>query len=79
MKPETMPDRYTAVHQAQTRAPSAYDDALGDALEAAFERGIHDLPGLVAALNAASVMAPDGSPWTEAEFAAIMRRLADSH
>ena len=74
-----MAGRYHAVHQAQTRAPTAYDNALGDALEAAFARGVRDLPGLVAALNDAGIAAPDGSRWTEAGFAGVMRGLADRH
>ena len=74
-----MAARYIALHQARTRAPTAYDDALGDAIEAAFARGIHDLPGLVAALNHAGIATPQGEPWTEQNFAPLMNALAEAH
>ena len=74
-----MTTRYVERHQARTRAPTAYDDALGDALEAAFARGIHDVPGLVAALNRAAIATPAGEPWTEQNFAAVMHTLAETH
>jgi hypothetical protein len=75
----SMASRYIERHQARTRAPTPYDDALGDALEAAFARNIHDVSGLVAALNAAGIRTPDGGPWTEENFPAVMHRLAESH
>lgn len=70
---------YIERYQARRRAPTPYDDALGDALEAAFARGIHDVPGLAAALNGAGIKTPDGGSWTEQNFPAIMRQLAESH
>ena len=74
-----MAARYIAVHQAQTRPPTAYDNALGDAIEAAFGQGIHNLPGLVAALNQAGIATPEGAPWTEQNLAPVMNALAEAH
>lgn len=72
-------ERFLSMHQARTRAPTAYDDALGDALEAAFARGIHDVPGLAAALNQAAIATPSGERWTEQNFPTVMRELAETH
>jgi hypothetical protein len=61
----------------QTRAlePTAYENALGDALEAAFDDGAETPADVVASLNAQALRAPDGEPWTEAGFLDEMRRL----
>ena len=69
------PDRYLDPHQARLREPTAFESLLGDALERAYGAGIHDLPGIVAALNRTGPNAPDGQPWTEANFSALMARL----
>ena len=52
-----------------------YTKALGDTLEALFDRKIHDLDGIVAGLNDAGVALPDGGRWTAARFMAEMARL----
>ena len=52
-----------------------YTKALGDALEALFDRGIHDLDGIVAGLNGAGVAPPEGGRWTAGVFMAEMARL----
>jgi hypothetical protein len=60
----------------QTRAaewPAALS-ALGDALEAVLATGVHDLPGIVAGLNAAGCRDADGTGWSEASF---RRRMAE--
>jgi hypothetical protein len=61
----------------QTRAapPTAYENALGDALQAAFADGVSDLPGVVRRLNERGPKAPDGSTWTEVSFTAEITRL----
>ena len=61
----------------QTRAamPTAYEDALGDALEAAFEAGAKSPEDIVRSFNQAGLLGADGQPWTEARFLAEMRRL----
>ncbi|MEO1225999.1 MAG: recombinase-like helix-turn-helix domain-containing protein [Pseudomonadota bacterium] len=61
----------------QTRAapPSAYENALGDAIETAFGEGHYDLAPLVARINELGVMSPEGTPWTEDRFKTEMARL----
>ncbi|MEM7442200.1 MAG: recombinase-like helix-turn-helix domain-containing protein [Pseudomonadota bacterium] len=61
----------------QTRAapPSAYENALGDAIETAFGEGHYELEPLVARINELGVKSPEGTPWTEQRFCAEMARL----
>jgi hypothetical protein len=61
----------------QTRAapPTEYENALGDALERIFAKGVESLPELVHQLNQDGSRDPAGQPWTEASFQAEMRRL----
>jgi hypothetical protein len=66
---------YCNPFQARRRAPTDYENRLGDALEAAFADGVHDLARLVARLNAKGVKAPDGGDWTEARFERAMKEL----
>jgi hypothetical protein len=61
--------------QFGTEAPSAWENELADTIEAAFAAGIHDLAGVVGALNAARVRPPDGAAWTAESFTTLMRRL----
>jgi len=68
-------DRYLQPRQAQKRLPTSYESLLGDAIERAFGAGIYDLPGLVANLNGQSSTTPDNQPWTEANYAAVMKAL----
>lgn len=68
-------DRYLQPHQARRRAPTTFEDLLGDAIERAFAQGAYTLPELVACLNREGVAAADGSDWTEENFQALMARL----
>ncbi|MDV6012019.1 recombinase-like helix-turn-helix domain-containing protein [Haloechinothrix sp. LS1_15] len=61
--------------QSRTAPTSNYADALADELEAIYSSGTHDLPGVVAALNASGVRPPDGREWTEATFTAQLAEL----
>ena len=63
----------------QTRAapPTAYENALGDALQAIFAEEIYDLPDVVRRLNERGVRSPDGAPWTDSAFTAEMARLGN--
>ena len=71
---EAMSDeRYT--YRNQFVNPGPYEQALTAALMEILGRGIHDLPGIVAALNAKDVRPAGASGWTEATFAAEMHRL----
>lgn len=61
--------------QSLRRELTSYEHALADELEAIFGRGIHDLDGLVAALNETGVRPPDGTAWTTESFTAEIARL----
>jgi len=62
--------------QHRARTPSEDEDRLADALRAIFGDEVHDLPGIVARLNADGVSHPGGGPWTGEAFAATLRALA---
>ncbi|MBO9649146.1 MAG: hypothetical protein J7605_11580 [Variovorax sp.] len=64
----TMTDRILEPHQARTRTPTTYEDLLGDAIERAYASGVHDLAGLVEALNRDGITSPSGQLWTEAIY-----------
>jgi hypothetical protein len=66
-------ERYT--YRNQFVNPGPYEHALTAALMEILGRGIHDLPGIIAALNAKEVRPPGESGWTEAIFTAEMHRL----
>jgi hypothetical protein len=61
--------------QTRDHAPTAYENALGDAIEAAFEAGADSSAAMAEHLNSQGVHAPDGSPWTAASFETVMREL----
>jgi hypothetical protein len=61
--------------QSRTREPTEWEMSLAGAIEAAFGAGHHELPALVAALNASRVRPREGGHWTEDNFAALMREL----
>lgn len=69
-------DRYLQPHQARRRTPTTYEDLLGDAIERAFAAGIHDLAGLVAALNDSGLASPSGKAWTEEVYRQEIAALA---
>jgi len=66
---------YNETHQNRTAPPTAYESLLGDSIERAFAAGIHDLDGLVAALNRSGPNAPNGQAWTAQGFQALMAEL----
>lgn len=66
---------YMEQFQARTGEPTSYEMTLGSALEEIFGQGLHDLPAIVAALNAQGLKTPDGEAWTEENFADSMERL----
>ncbi|ACY35350.1 recombinase-like helix-turn-helix domain-containing protein [Comamonas thiooxydans] len=71
-----MTDRYLDPHQARKRQPTTYEDLLGDAIERAYAAGIHDLSGLVQALNGSGLASPSGSTWTEEVYRREIAALA---
>ncbi|MFC5521455.1 recombinase-like helix-turn-helix domain-containing protein [Polaromonas jejuensis] len=70
-------DRYLEPHQARKRAPTTFEDLLGDAIERAFAEGAHTLPELVASLNRTGPSSENGQAWTEQSFQALMARLGN--
>lgn len=66
---------YLDAHQSRSREPTPWETSLAGALEAAFGQGHHELPALVAALNASRVRPREGGAWTEQNFRALMREL----
>lgn len=68
-------DRYLEPHQARKRAPTTFEDLLGDAIERAFADGAHSLSELVACLNRTGPSSENGEAWTEQSFQALMARL----
>jgi len=68
-------DRYLQPHQARERAPTAYEDLLGDAIERAFAGGVTQIEDLVAALNRTGPTAPNSQPWTVDSYRAEIARL----
>ncbi|UTM02994.1 hypothetical protein MID00_06165 [Alcaligenes sp. NLF5-7] len=68
--------RYLQANQAQRREPTLYEDRLGDAIERAFAKGVHDLPGLVQQLNREGLSTPDGQAWTEENYSDAIAALA---
>jgi hypothetical protein len=63
--------------QTRKHVPTAFENRLGDAIEDAFARGIHDLEPLVAAINEFGSAAPDAQPWTTETFTSTLKRLAE--
>lgn len=63
------------VWQHRTAAPTPFENALGDALEAAFDGGAETAEQVVAAFNAAAFRRPDGQAWTVAHFEADLALL----
>ena len=67
---------YNETHQSRSKAPTAYENLLGDAIERAFAAGIHDLDGLVRYLNESGQAGPDGQVWTAENYQREMARLS---
>ncbi|MEV4376938.1 recombinase-like helix-turn-helix domain-containing protein [Streptosporangium sp. NPDC049644] len=68
---------YVEPHQARTRPPNSYERAMAAELEASFGRQVHDLPGLVTALNAGGLRPASGADWTEESLTAELARLGE--
>jgi hypothetical protein len=66
---------YVEHRQSADRDATAYEMELAGALEAAFAKGAHELPALVAALNEGWVRPPSGGDWTAETFTALMHEL----
>jgi hypothetical protein len=68
-------DRYLQAHQARTRAPTIFEDLLGDALERAFAAGAASVEEVIAHLNRTGPANANSQAWTVASFEAAMARL----
>ena len=63
------------VWQNRAAAPTQFENALGDALEAAFDGGAESAEQVVAAFNEAAFRRPDGHAWTVANLEADLALL----
>jgi hypothetical protein len=61
--------------QRRGRAPTAREDAMGEALERIFDDGVEDLDGIVARLAELGVAAADGGKWTAELFREEIAKL----
>lgn len=61
--------------QSRLGPTTSYEDAFADELEGIYGRGVHDLAGVVTALNESGVRPPDGTDWTEEAFTREIGRL----
>ena len=66
---------YLDPHQTRERAPTDYENLLGDALEKAYAAGVTDVPAICERLMADCVPSPGGKPWTPELFESEMKRL----
>ena len=71
------PEPYIEPHQARRSPPTEYENLLASAIESAFGAGVWDLPGLVERLNNDGLRTPDGLPWTEDRYRAVIQRLGE--
>ncbi|MSQ51760.1 MAG: hypothetical protein EXR28_07715 [Betaproteobacteria bacterium] len=74
-----MPKPYSEWRQSASRAPTDYENQLGDAIEAAFSDGAWELPALISRLNADCIRTPEGAAWTEDRFRAVIAALGDGN
>jgi len=63
------------IHRTLNVSASEYEKKLSSALFGILSRKIHDLAGIVAALNVSEVRPSSGQIWTEENFSAEMERL----
>ncbi len=68
-------DRFPLDVQSRGRELTADEQALADALEAIFSKGIHDMEAVASELTAAAVPPSDGAAEWTAE--SLVKRLAD--
>ncbi|MER7011597.1 recombinase-like helix-turn-helix domain-containing protein [Saccharopolyspora sp. NPDC000359] len=61
--------------QSRSRPTTSYEEAFADELESIYGRGVHDLAGVVAALNETGVRPANGADWTEESFTREIARL----
>ena len=59
--------------QTRTTKPTAWQQALANALEGVFAKGARELDEVVKGLNGTRVRPPSGDAWTPDNFTAVMR------
>jgi hypothetical protein len=70
-----MDDRPRYTHRTVRLTASADEHKLAKTLFGILSAGTHDLPGIIAALNAADVRPAEAALWSEENFKAEMERL----
>lgn len=68
---------YNETFQYRNREPDAYENMVGDALEDAFKRKIHDLDGIVTVLRERDVPVAGGGEWSAELLAKELARLGE--
>lgn len=68
---------YLDPHQARPRAPTSYEDLLGDSIERAFGAGHWELDALLGYLNQAGPLGPNGQPWTPEIYKSVIKTLGE--
>jgi hypothetical protein len=71
----TTPPLFNDTFQYRSSPPTAYENSLADAIEAAFGQGLHTLDALVNYLNTQGLVSPEGQSWTAPAFEQAMARL----
>jgi hypothetical protein len=66
---------HNIVWQNRAAPPTAYENALGDALEQVFEAGAMSIEQVVEGLNGQGFRMPDGGTWSVERFDAELARL----
>lgn len=61
--------------QSRSHPTTNYENVFADELEGVYGQGVHDLAGVVTALNGTGVRPPDGEDWTEQSLTAELARL----
>ena len=70
-----MTDRERFIHRTLNVSASQYEKDLSRALLGILSRKAHDLPGIVAGLNATEIRPEGASEWTEQVFVSEIERL----
>jgi hypothetical protein len=66
---------YLSPVQTRTHEPTPWQIELAGAIESVFSQGARELDELIAGLNGTRVRPPNGGPWTQENFTAVMREL----
>jgi hypothetical protein len=70
-----MEERLRFSHRTLKANPSLYEERLSRILFNILSKGVHDLPGIVSALNATDLRPCDAESWSEERFVSEMETL----